>query len=184
LGNCGSERSLFAKGTVRKMEEKEPARAGSPKRKSRTVVTFVAGLVLGAVLMALARPFLGARFPEAVGGKRETVEGPVAAKQRKGDRLLLTVVTPAGAVLGTFKKRVEEIDLLVETGDTVALAIAGYEPFLQDPEITRVAKPAFRAERGSSELGPADAGPDSLILPADTAARSDSLTSEPTGRWY
>jgi hypothetical protein len=166
------------------METKQPTPSKASKGKGRGIATFVAGLVLGAVLMALARPFLGDRLPSAVGGKRELVQGPVAAKQRQGDRLLLTVVTPAGAVLGTFKKKVEEIDLLVETGDTITLAIGGYQPFLDDPEITRVAKPAFRPIVGGPEPAPGALPADSLPAPADTATDDEGPARKPSGRWY
>ncbi len=167
------------------METKAPTPSAASKRKGRGIATFVAGAVLGAVLMAVARPFLGARLPSGMGGKRELVAGPVAAKQRKGDRLLLTVVTPAGAVLGTFKKKVDEIDLLVETGDTVTLAIAGYQPFLEDPEIARVAKPALGARARGPELAPHGVPADTLApAPADTASAEEGRPRKPSGRWY
>ena len=147
---------------------------------------FVVGFVLGIVAAIVARPFLGERLPEAVGGKREAVAGPVAAKQMQDDRLLLTIVTPSGAILGTFKKKIEEINLLVETGDTVALTIPGYQPFLEDPEITRVAKPTGVTRRESSEPPPMDAMPDSAAEPDSLQNREegDSLKSEQASRWY
>jgi hypothetical protein len=98
-------------------------------------------LVLGIVGTFVVQPLLGRRLPEAVRGRYETLEGPVTAKQRQDERLLLTVSTRAGAILATFRKQVEEINLLVEEGDTVALDVPGYQPFMQNPEIIRVAKP-------------------------------------------
>jgi hypothetical protein len=41
-------------------------------------------------------------------------------------------------VLATFTKRVAEIDLLIEPGDTIALALRSDEPFVDDPQIERV----------------------------------------------
>jgi hypothetical protein len=169
------------------MAENDTAGGMTAPRKGRSVLVFVIGFVLGAVVMVLARPFLGSRLPEAVGGKREALEGPVAAKQLKDDRLLLTIVTPAGAILGTFKKRVEEIDLLVETGDTIALTIPGYQPFLDDPEITRVAKPIAGSMPGRLEPGAMEPAPDSLAR-GDTLGigfeTGDTLKRGPASRWY
>jgi hypothetical protein len=149
------------------------------KGKSRRgwIVTFLVGLVLGVVLAVLGRPYLGERLPDAMGGGRVSVEGPVTAKQRDEERLLLTVVTPAGATLATFRKKVGEIDLLVEVGDTVALALSGYEPFVEDPEITRVAKPDFFP---TPELTP----PEPTETLPDSAEETDSIIAEPASRWY
>ncbi|UCC48458.1 MAG: hypothetical protein JSV41_13515 [Gemmatimonadota bacterium] len=150
----------------------------------RMVVTFLVGVAVGVLLVVLARPFLGARLPEAMSGKRESVTGPVAAKQRQQDRLLLTIVTPAGAILGTFTKRVAEIDLLVQPQDTLTLAITGYQPFLQDPQITRVAKPHAYALPADST--PPEPSRDSLQQEQqeDTLQRADSVDTRQGSRWY
>jgi hypothetical protein len=105
------------------------------------LIAFAIGLVIGVIGTFVVQPLLGSRLPEAVRGKYEVLEGPVTAKQTEDDRLLLTVSTHAGAILATFKKRVDEINLLVEEGDTVALEVPGYQPFMQNPDIARVAKP-------------------------------------------
>jgi len=168
------------------MEGMDPGSGAKAPRKGRGILVFVIGFVLGIVGAVVARPFLGERLPEAVGGKREAVEGPVAAKQMQDDRLLLTIVTPSGAILGTFTKKIDEINLLVETGDTVALTIPGYQPFLDDPEITRVAKPIGGMHMRSPEPPPMGQMPDS-IAEADSLQsleESDSLKSEQASRWY
>lgn len=155
------------------------------KAPRKGLLLFAIGFVLGVVAVIVARPFVSDSLPQAVGGKRESVAGPVAAKQQKGDRLLLTVNTGAGAILATFTRKVDEINLLVERGDTVTLKIAGYQPFLENPEISRVGKPTGiaaieSAEPDSSEFESAD----SLGLPADSAEAADSLPREQTSRWY
>ena len=132
------------------------------------VIAFLIGLLVGAVGAAVAQPLLGRRLPEAVRGKYESLEGPVAAKQQQGDRLLLTVSTQAGAILATFKKRVDEINLLVEVGDTVAFDVPGYQPFMQNPDITRVAKP--RARPAKTEPPEAEPAPRQPSTPADSAS--------------
>ena len=85
----------------------------------------------------LADPYL----PDAFRGKKpETVEGEVVRKLREGERLLLTVQTSQGTVLATFTHKVAEIDLLVQEGDALTLALSRYEPFVEDPAIERVRK--------------------------------------------
>ena len=153
--------------------------------KRQTLVSFVVGLIIGIVAALVARPFLGERLPEAVTGKRQLVAGVVAAKQRDGDRLLLTVNTQLGATLVTFQKRVAEISLLVERGDSVTLALGSYQPFLEDPQITRVAKAmAGRAPADSAgveaDMLPAEA--DSLA--ADSLAQPGDSAAAPAAKWY
>jgi hypothetical protein len=130
-----------------------------------TILAFILGILVGLALALFGEPWLGPRF-RALSGRQETVEGAVAAKQRQPERLLVTVVTPAGATLATFTKRVPEIDLLVQVGDTVTLEISAYQPFLENPHITNVAKPGDHpVER---EVAPAPAA-DSAAAAVDTA---------------
>jgi hypothetical protein len=85
----------------------------------------------------LASPYLPETFRVK---KTETVAGEVVRKQREGDRLLLTVQTSQGTVLATFKKKVAEIDLLVQQGDALTMVVSRYAPFVEDPAIERVRK--------------------------------------------
>ena len=41
-------------------------------------------------------------------------------------------------MLAAFTKRVAEIDLLIEPGDTIALGLRSDQPFVDDPQIERV----------------------------------------------
>jgi hypothetical protein len=115
-------------------------------------VVFVVGLALGGVAAVLgprvARPYL----PQALQGKVERVEGDVVRKQREPDRLLMTVVTPRGAILATFTRRIPEIDLLVAEGDALTLGLRRFEPFVEDPAILSVTKktPAAGAPAGAA----------------------------------
>ena len=100
-------------------------------------------LLLLGLLIGLAAAVLFPRLRESLtpGVLRQApTEGVVEDKRSEGDRLLLTLVTGDGAVLATFTKKVAEIDLLVAPGDTVSLALDGYRPFVEDPEIERVVK--------------------------------------------
>ena len=101
----------------------------------------------------VAAPYL----PEAFQVKKpENVTGEVMRKLREGDRVLLTVQTSQGTVLATFKKKVAEIDLLVQQGDVLTLALSRYEPFVEDPAIERVRKQdAAPTLKGNAAGGPA-----------------------------
>lgn len=106
----------------------------------RILIPFLLGIGVGVAGALLGPRFAGPYLPEAVRGKTELVEGTVARKQQEPDRLLLTVAAPHGAILATFRKKIAEINLLVEEGDTVTLALSGYQPFVDDPPIERVRK--------------------------------------------
>lgn len=101
---------------------------------------FLAGFAIGVIGTVLAPRYLDPYLPEAIRGKVELIEGTVIAKDRQSERLLLTILTPQGALLATFEARVAETGLLVEVGDVVTLALRGYESFVEDPVIARVVK--------------------------------------------
>jgi hypothetical protein len=106
----------------------------------RAGLILLAGLALGVTITALAPRVVGPYLAEVLRGKMEIVEGAVTQKQRQQNRLLLTVVTPQGAVLATFKHKVVEVDQLVEQRDVLTLAVRRFEPFIDDPAIQRVQK--------------------------------------------
>jgi len=107
---------------------------------SRGTLLFLIGLALGAVLAVIGPRVAGPYLPEALRGKVEFVEAEVTRKQREPDRLLITVVTPRGAILATFKKKSAEVDLLVAEGDALTLGLRRFEPFVEDPAIQSVRK--------------------------------------------
>ena len=103
------------------------------------ILGFLAGLVVGVSAMVVIPRFAGPYLPPAL--KSGTfVQGTVVAKQREPDRLLMTLSTDAGSILVTFKKKIPEIDLLVEETNSLTLSMKQYQPFIEDPEILRVAK--------------------------------------------
>jgi hypothetical protein len=106
----------------------------------RGTLLFLIGLALGALLVVIGPRVAGPHLPEALRGKVESVEGEVTRKQREPDRLLITVVTPRGAILATFKKKIPEVDLLVAEGDALTLGLRRFEPFVEDPAIQSVRK--------------------------------------------
>ncbi len=104
------------------------------------LLMLVLGFVLGGAATMLLPRFVGPLLPAGLMSGGEAVEGIVVKRQRDGDRLLLTINTPQGAALATFTDKVAEIDLLVEEGDTVTLALGEYEPFVDNPSIRAVKK--------------------------------------------
>ena len=76
-------------------------------------------------------------------------------------------------LLATFKKKVAEISLLIEEGDTVTLNIQTYQPFADDPPVMRVRKPDFSNSPKDGEtpqkldplLESEDSGP--TVVPSD-----------------
>ena len=102
-------------------------------------LTLLVGIAFGVVGTLFAPDVAGPYLPEAFRGKKaEAIDGEVVRKLREAERLLLTVQTNQGAILVTFKKKVAEIDLLVQQGDTITLGLSRYEPFVDEPAIERV----------------------------------------------
>jgi hypothetical protein len=108
------------------------------------VLVFVVGIAVGAAGAVYGPRWAEPYLPEGLRAKVELVEGEIVRKQREGERLLLTVVTPEGALLASFKTRVTEITLLADEGDRVTLALPRYVPFVEDPVIRGVKKEAPR----------------------------------------
>jgi hypothetical protein len=104
-------------------------------------VTLLVGIGIGAVgsrqLPSLAETYL----PDLL-VHPPLVEGRVVKKQREADRVLLKVQTEHGPVLATFTKKVAEIDLLVEPGDTLVLRLPAERTFVDDPVMDRVKQSA------------------------------------------
>ncbi len=103
-------------------------------------VSFILGVALGVVGTLLSATWVEPHLPKFMRTQNETVEGEVVRKQKDPERLLLTVSTPKGSTLASFKIQAEEVELLVEEGDYIALSLPGYEPFVTDPMILHVQK--------------------------------------------
>jgi hypothetical protein len=133
-------------------------------------IPFVVGLILGIVGTIFLPDYVGPYIPEAIIGKPTVVEGIVTAKQKKADSLLLTVNTAQGALLATFDRQVDEINLLVNEKDKVEFTLPKYKPFIEDPRIIRVVKeepapgapaaaaPAAPVEKSTQEVKPQEQG--------------------------
>jgi len=105
------------------------------------ISTLLVGLAIGVggtiLLPSAIEPYL----VSALRAPRRFVEGQVIGKQREQGHVLLKVQTEEALILATFTKKVPEIDLLVERGDSISLALANTGPFVDDPVIERVTRP-------------------------------------------
>ena len=143
------------------------------------LIVFLLGLGIGLSAPSFAPQYLGPYFPKVTKSSKHHVEGTVVRKQTESDRVLLTISAKEGAILATFQKKVTEISLLVEEGDTVALDIRVYAPFVNDPPILRVQKPGVFS---SSPLALPDTDPAEVepVKELDEPAILDSPLPQPT----
>ncbi len=109
-------------------------------RKQSGFIPFLFGLVLGVLCTIFLPKYVTPYLPESLLGKGTVVKGTVLAKEKKNNALLLTVNTSQGALLATFTKRGDEVNLLVNDNDEVEFTLEKYKPFIDDPRITRVVK--------------------------------------------
>lgn len=143
--------------------------AEPPDGRPRRWPFLLVGLVLGAAAAVVLPPLVSPHLPEAFRSAGEEVSGVVAAKEREANRLLLTVRAEQGAILATFDRRVAEIDLLVDRGDTVTLGVARYQPFVENPVLRGVRKiDSLDAPARERPLAPPEEAPPEEAPPADT----------------
>ncbi len=109
-------------------------------RKQSGFIPFLFGLVLGVLCTIFLPRYVTPYLPESLLGKGTIVKGTVLAKEKKNNALLLTVNTSQGALLATFAKKGDEVNLLVNDNDEVEFTLEKYNPFIDDPRITRVVK--------------------------------------------
>ena len=77
-------------------------------------------------------------MPKGVSGPGQRIEGQVIRKQRDGNRLLVKITTAQGPMLVTFTQKAPDLDVLLDSSDTVTLVTPGYAPFVDDPIVERV----------------------------------------------
>ena len=100
------------------------------------------GIGLALVVARVAGPYFSEVFSFGPG-----MEGEVVDKELEADRLLLRVSTEQGVLVAVFTQNINEIDMLVERGDIVALSIDRYRPFVDNPSIESVQRTAPGSER-------------------------------------
>ena len=136
------------------------------------------GLALGIVgtifVPDLVRPYL----PTFLRGENVEISGIVEAKSREADRLLLTIAGSSGAVLVTYTQQIPEMDLLIEPGDSVILAVREYAPFVEDPSVRRVQK-GSSIQRRPIEAAEEQEGQSSEIQRRETKPADEVMDLEP-----
>jgi hypothetical protein len=121
--------------------------------------TLIVGVALGLGIAMKGPALLSAYLPKSINGPGERIEGEVVRKQRDGNRLLVKITTAQGPALVTFTQKVADLDVLLDPGDTVILASAGYATFIDDPVLERVQrrdvpKAPLPAAPGSAQSSP------------------------------
>ena len=151
------------------------------------LIIFLLGLALGLSVPSLAPQYLGSYFPKIMKPSGQEVKGAVVKKQTKPNRLLLTISSREGAILATFKKKIPEISLLVDEGDTITLAVEVYAPFVTDPRILRVNKPEASLPTSASPQNPGSPAsrptleePDSILEESLSTTQESPQTSPPS----
>lgn len=127
--------------------------------KRAITIVFIIGIALGVLGTLVLPDYVRSFLPESFSGKEPVVTGTVLAKQKEGQVLLLSVNTSKGALLATFKKKIDEVNLLVNVKDEIEFTLDTYTPFIEDPKITRVVKEqhALSPEPATAEAAPAKA---------------------------
>jgi len=139
--------------------------------KQSGIFPFVLGLILGILCMIYLPKYVQPYLPESIAEKEIEVKGTVTAKEKKGDALLLTVNTPEGALLATFKKKADDVDLLINEKDELQFTLPKYMPFIDDPKIIRVVK------EQQTVLAPAEAAP-APAMPAGKRTKEIKLRKQ------
>ena len=134
---------------------------------------FVFGIAIGVLCTIFLPKYVRPYLPDLLIGKESVVKGTVMAKEKKGDALLLTVDTSQGALLATFTKKGDEVNLLVGEKDIIEFTLESYRPFIDDPKITRVIK---AQQTSSPEPEKASAAPDK---PAATGTKEVRTPGKP-----
>ena len=125
--------------------DSQPKRQGRPNASRRFAVAFVLGVLLGVGgTVAGAQAF--DRLTTLSGNETERLRGVVQSKHLNNGRLIFTVRTQQGTVLATITERVEDVDLLVQQGDSITLTTSRYAPFIKNPSIARVVPADRRGE--------------------------------------
>lgn len=163
----------------------DPPDSGGGRRRSRGGASrprrwswLLAGILLG-VLATIFGPGLAAPYlPGFLRHSRVEVRGLVLEKKSEGKELLLTVDTPRGALLATFRSRVDQVGLLVSRGDSLTLGMGEFRPFVSDPEVLAVRKGPRAAEARSGGAGAARPGGTDRG-PAATGAAAGSTAAVP-----
>ena len=110
------------------------------------LIGVVLGIGLALVVGRVAGPYFSEVFSFGPG-----LEGEVVDKELEAERLLLRVSTAQGVLVAVFTQNINEIDMLVDRGDIVALSIDRYEPFVDNPGIESVQRSAPASERPGTE---------------------------------
>jgi len=123
--------------TTRTLAEILMSDSDASKKKSHWFLTLLIGFLLG-IGASMLFPRYAGPYLDGFVSEPTALEGKVMDKVVETDRLVLKVSTAEGVLLASFTDERDDVALLVQTGDTVSLAAAGYRPFLEDPAVLAV----------------------------------------------
>jgi len=148
---------------------------GGSGRSRRRWPWLLVGVVLGGAAVLLLPRYVGPYLPDFLGMDRVVIRGQVIETERQEERLLLTVDSREGALLVTFRQRVDEIALLVSEGDSIFLRTREFRPFLEGPELVGVRKGRWDARRrdAASDSLPPGGARGGVGAPADTVSADE-----------
>ncbi|MBX7192908.1 MAG: hypothetical protein K1X94_12660 [Sandaracinaceae bacterium] len=113
---------------------------------------------------------------------RGEIDATVTEERREDDRLVLALRADDETMMATFRERIDDIDELVDVGDTVTLRMSGPGVFADDVPILHVSRPPppppprGRRRRSEDEVSPEHA---SETASAETATEHEA-TAEGT----
>jgi len=110
--------------------------------------TFLVAVIVGAGVASRGTSLITPYLPKVSSVPGEHIEGQIVRKQRDGNRLLVKLSTAQGPILATFTEKVADLDVLLDSGDTVSLLIRHYATFVEDPILERI-KEASRPQSAS-----------------------------------
>ena len=103
--------------------------------------TFLVGVAVGIGAVNRGPALIAPYLPKGVSGPGQRIEGQVVRKQRDGNRLLVKLTTAQGPMLVTFTQKAPDLDVPLDSGDTVTLVTPGYATFVEDPIVEHVKEP-------------------------------------------
>lgn len=145
----------------------------------RTVIPLVIGILLGVLATLFLPNYVRPYLPGSLAGKETVVTGTVLAKQKEKQALLVTVNTSQGALLSTFTRKADEVDLLVNEKDQIEFTLEKYTPFIEDPKIMRVVKSSFPATMKAQPSPPKAAGKGTQEAKPEQPGKSPAITPAP-----
>lgn len=157
------------------MTESEARPSGPRRKKHHRFLFLVIGVLLG-VALSYYFPRYAGPYLEDIVSPDAALSGEVTDKVSESDRLVLKVSTEEGVLLASFQQKRNDVDILVDEGDSISLNADRYRPFLEEPTILSVEKPG-RARAAPEPSGASDRQAYQEKLEAQLAAWEEEIAA-------